>query len=67
MKVVVLHCTFKNQFELCPKVLALWRYEVKDFCECLVFLFFFAFFSMKTTQNNMNSTHLEEGNTIIVL
>jgi hypothetical protein len=40
-------------------VLLLWRYEVKDFSEHCVFFLFFVFFSMKTTPNNMISTHLE--------
>ena len=30
-KVVGLHYNFLNMFELCSKVLQLWRYEVKDF------------------------------------
>jgi len=33
-KVVALHCSFQNLFELCSKVLLLWRYEVKDFQKC---------------------------------
>jgi hypothetical protein len=57
-KVVALNYSFQNQLEFCPKVLPLWRYEVKDFQKRPVF-FFFAFFSMKTTANNMISTHLE--------
>ena len=29
-KVVALHCSFLNLFELCSKVLPLWRYEMKN-------------------------------------
>jgi hypothetical protein len=57
MKVVALNYSFQNQLEFCSKVLLLWRYERKDFQKRPVF--FFAFFSMKTTPNNMISTHLE--------
>ena len=58
-KVVALHCSFQNQFKLCPKVLPLWRYYIKDFQKCRIFFWFFAFFSIKTTPNNMISTQLE--------
>src|SRR5580693_4420761 len=34
MKVVALHCSFPNLFELCFEVLPLWRYEVKEFQKC---------------------------------
>ena len=37
MNLVVLHCSFWNQFELCSKVLPLWRYEVKDFQKHCIF------------------------------
>ena len=30
-EVVALHCSFLDLFELCSKVLPLWRYDVKDF------------------------------------
>ena len=53
MKVVALHCSFLNLFELCSKVLPLWRYEVKDFFNL------FGFFSIKTTPDKMISTNLE--------
>jgi len=59
MKVVALHCSFQNQLELCSEVLLLWRYEVKDFQKCHIFILFFAFFSMKTTPNNIILLHLE--------
>jgi hypothetical protein len=39
-KVIALNCTFQNQLEFCSKVLPLWRYEVKYFQKCCVFLFF---------------------------
>ena len=58
-KVVALHCSFQNLFELCSKVLLLWRYEVKVFKSTAFFFVFFAFFLMKTTPNNMISPHLE--------
>jgi len=59
-KVVALYCTLPNLFELCSELLLLWRYEVKDFSHCHIFFsFFFAFFSMKTTSNDMISTHSE--------
>jgi hypothetical protein len=44
-KVIDLDCSFQNLFELCSKVLLLWRYEVKDFSEHCVFL---CFLYMKT-------------------
>jgi hypothetical protein len=58
MKVVALNYSFQNQLEFSSKVLLLWRYERKDFQKRPVFIYF-AFFSMKTTANNMISTHLE--------
>jgi hypothetical protein len=38
-KVIALDCSFRDQLELCSKVLLLWRYEVKDFQKCPVFFF----------------------------
>jgi hypothetical protein len=58
-KVVALKHSFQNQFKFCSKVLLLLRYEVKDFSQCCIFVFFFAFFSMKTTPNTMISTQLQ--------
>ena len=59
MKVVALHCSFQNLLQLCSEVLLLWRYDLKDFFSPLAFFDLFALFSMKTTPNNMISTHLE--------
>jgi len=42
---VALHCSFQDQFELCSKVLLLWRYEVKDFQKHHIFFCFFLHFS----------------------
>ena len=58
-KVVALLCTFQNLLELCPIVLLLWRYELKDSSHCQLVFSFFAFFSMKKIPNNIISTHLE--------
>jgi hypothetical protein len=38
-KVIALDCSFRDQLELCSKVLLLWRYEVKYFQKCPVFFF----------------------------
>ena len=43
-KIVALHCSFPNLFELCSEVLPLWRYEVKDFEKHRVFFFVFCIF-----------------------
>ena len=44
-KVVALLCTFQNLLELCPIVLLLWRYELKDSSHCQLFFFHFLHFS----------------------
>ena len=42
-KVVALHCSFLNLFQLCSEVLLLWRYEVKDFFHHQLFSTFLCF------------------------
>jgi len=69
MKVVALHSSFQNQFELCPKVLPLWRYEIKDFQKrCVFFFFFFIFINENNTKSHDFNTFrkLKEGATINV-
>ena len=50
MKVVALHCSFLNLFEICSKVLPLWRYEVKDCEKFRVFFCFLCFSPWKQDQ-----------------
>ena len=38
-KVVTFDCSFLNQFELCSKVLPLWRYDLRYFSYCYIFVF----------------------------
>ena len=48
--------------ELCPRVLLLWRYELKDSSHCWLFFCFFVFFCIffhEKTPNNTISTHLD--------
>ena len=44
IKVVALHYSFQNLFELYPKVLLLWRYELKNLSDHQLFLTFLCFF-----------------------
>ena len=68
MNLVVLHCSFWNQFELCSKVLPLWRYEVKDFQKhCFFFVFCIFLNENNTKQHNLTIFgKLKERATIIV-
>jgi len=68
-KFVALHCSFQNQLELCSKVLLLWRYEIKDFQKCCVFVFVFCIFLNENNTKSHDFTtfqKLKEGATIVV-
>ena len=67
-KVVALHCSFLNLFELCSEVLLFWRYEVKDFFTTGFFRPFCVFLHENETKQHGFTTFrkLKERATIIV-
>ena len=67
-KVVALHCSFQNLFELCSEVLPLWRYDVKDFEKRRIFFCFCIFLHENKTKQHDFTTFgkLKERATIIV-
>ena len=67
-KVVALHCSFLNQFELCSKVLRLWRYDISDFPQCSLFVFCIFLNENNIKWHNINTVRkLRDRATIIIL
>jgi hypothetical protein len=68
-KIIALDCSFQDQLKLCCKVLLLWRYEVKDFQKCPIFILFCVFLHENNTKYHDFNTFrkLRGGATIIIL